>query len=411
MSLSSSLGRLLGGNGTVATLQEELAERHQQAIASGLRRFAVPRVRLTLPNGAVIGGQVAPIASLRLNDWGAARAYLLRDQLGLFDCYLTGRLDFVAETDDAADSLLQFLQAFDEASADQRLLSAALSSSRYFWQQTTETRRKNLSVHYSVPPAFWLSFLTNDYPIYSHYLFEEHETERDWEVACERKLAYAMQVCRLEPGARALNIGEGWGGFLTYAGRRGVRLTGLTLNDESFGAASAKREREGLRETCQVVKTDFYAFRSAEPFDAITNMGVTEHLTDYDALMQQYARLLKPGGFVYSDFVGVTHDRPFRSLIQKLVYPGAAAVYLPGLLRAAERSQNLELVAAHDDRISYDKTCQAWARNVERRRDYIVENFGEARYRWIWSYLWMSVYGFRTYSNGITGTRVVLRRR
>ncbi len=411
MSLSSSLSRLLGGNLAATSLREGLAERHEQWVESGMRRFAVPGVNLKLPNGHSIDGGPSPVAGLRFNDWGAARASLLRDQLALFDCYLAGRLDFVAESDDAADSLLQFLQTFDRASTDQRLISAALSSSRYFWQQNTETRRKNLSVHYSVPPDFWLSFLTNDYPIYSHYLFEEHETERDWEVACERKLDYAMRVCQLKPGDRALNIGEGWGGILTFAGRRGVRLTGLTLNDESFGAASAKREREGLAEVCQVIKTDFYAFRSAEPFDAITNMGVTEHLTDYDALMEQYARLLKPGGCVYSDFVGVTHDRPFRSLIQKLVYPGAAAVYLPRLLRAAERSQKLELVAVHDGRVSYDKTCQAWARNVERRRDYIVEPFGEARYRWIWSYLWMSVYGFRTYANGITGTRVVLRRR
>jgi len=29
----------------------------------------------------------------------------------------------------------------------------------------------------------------------------------------------------------------------------------------------------------------------------------------------------------------------------------------------------------------------------------------------MWAYLWMCVHGFRTYSVGITGTRVVLRRR
>ena len=248
MSPSSSLSRIFSGNNAGAALREGLNGGHERLIESGLRRFAVPGVELTLPNGTAIGGGAKPIAGLRLHDWGAARAYLLRDQLALFDGYLAGRLDFVATSDDASESLLLFLQRFDEASKDQRFISAALSSSRYFWQQNTDTRRKNLSVHYSVPPAFWLSFLTNDYPIYSHYLFEEHETERDWEAACERKLGYAMQVCQLKPGDRALNIGEGWGGFLTYAGRRGVRLTGLTLNDESFGAASAKREREGLTE-------------------------------------------------------------------------------------------------------------------------------------------------------------------
>ena len=140
-------------------------------------------------------------------------------------------------------------------------------------------------------------------------------------------------------------------------------------------------------------------------------MGVTEHLTDYDGLMAQYARLLKSGGYVYSDFVGVTRDEPFRAFIQKSVYPGAAAVYLPKLLAAASRSDHFDVVATFDDRLSYDKTCEAWARNVEANRELIVSRFGAARYRWMWSYLWMCVYGFRTYENGITGTRVVMRRR
>jgi len=384
---------------------------HEQLVESALRRFTLPDINLVLPNGKELRSSDHPLASIRLHDWAAARAYLLRDQLSLYESYLAGRLDLLPERDDPAESLLLLLAAFDGASKDQHLVSAALSSSRFFWQQSTAARRENLSVHYSVDPAFWLSFLNNAYPIYSHYVFEQHETHLDWEAACERKLAYAMSVCQMKPGDRVLNIGEGWGGFLTYAGRRGAHVTGLTLNDESFSAATSKCAREGLGQTCRVVKTDFYRFESAEPFDAISNMGVTEHLTDYAALMAQYARLVVRGGHVYSDFVGTNRNRPFRSLIQKLVYPGAAAVYLPKLLRAAEDSREFDVVAVHDDRLSYDKTCQAWARNVESQRQYIVENFGEQRYRWIWSYLWMSVHGFRSYDNGITGTRVVLRRR
>ena len=70
-----------------------------------------------------------------------------------------------------------------------------------------------------------------------------------------------------------------------------------------------------------------------------------------------------------------------------------------------------DILETHDDRLSYDKTCEAWARNVEQNRDLVVPMFGERRYRWMWGYLWMCVYGFRAVTNGITGTRVVLRRR
>ena len=33
-----------------------------------------------------------------------------------------------------------------------------------------------------------------------------------------------------------------------------------------------------------------------EPFDAIVNLGVTEHLPDYAATLARYEQLLKPGG-------------------------------------------------------------------------------------------------------------------
>jgi cyclopropane-fatty-acyl-phospholipid synthase len=366
---------------------------------------------LVLPEGTLLRSRAAPLARLRFHDWRAVAALMVRDQAGLFEAYLDGQFDLESDEADQAGALLGAIQAFDEQSSDYRWLMASLYSSRHWWQQNTPFRRTALRAHYSAPPAFWLSFLSNRYPIYSHYLFEEHEGHEHWAAACERKLAFALSSCKLKPGDRVLNVGEGWGGFMTYAGSRGLLTTSITLNEQSYEACLAKRQQEGLEQKCQLVRGDFYHYRSSERFDAITNMGVTEHLTDYDALMANYARHLKPGGHVYCDFVGTTFDAPFRSLIQKYVYPGAAAVYLPRLMGAAERSGTMDVVATYDDRLSYDKTCVAWARNVEAQRDYIVGTYGEKRYRWIWSYLWMCVYGFRTFKNGITGTRVVLRRR
>jgi cyclopropane fatty-acyl-phospholipid synthase-like methyltransferase len=380
-------------------------------LSAGRRIFAVPGLDVVLPTGARLSCNGPKVATLRLRTRGAVMSFLRRDQMGMFESFMGQELDIEPLAgDDAAAAFLAIVKVLDERWKDFRLLSAAVHSSRYFWQQTSKRRRANLAVHYSLPEEFWLAFMSKEYPIYSHYLFEEDETWMAWETACKRKLDFSMRVCKMRPGDRVLNIGEGWGGMMAYAGQRGMRYTGLTLNEESYKACLAKRKRENLTETCEVVQTDFYRYRSDMKFDAITNMGVTEHLTDYDGLMRQYARLLRSGGHVYSDFVGTTQDTPFRSMIQKHVYPGAAAVYLPKLLDAAARN-GFEVLETYDDRSSYVKTCEAWARNVERSRDYMVSKVGERRYRWMWGYLWMCVYAFRIYSNGITGTRVVLRRR
>lgn len=381
-------------------------------VDAGRRVFAMEGIDVVLPSGKKLSSLGRRVATMRFNDWRAVTALLSRDQMGLFEAFMGSQVDALPEPgDDDAAAFLHVVKAVDEQWRDLRLLSAALHSSRFFWQQTTRARREKLAVHYSIPEEFWLAFMSKEHPIYSHYLFDEGETHEDWERACERKLEYAMRVCRMTPGQRVLNIGEGWGGWMTYAGRRGLRATGITLNEESYEACLRKREAEGLTSTCEVIRADFYHYHGGAPFDAITNMGVTEHLTDYDGLMARYARLLKSGGHVYSDFVGTHKDTPFRSMIQKQVYPGAAAVYLPKLAAAAARSEKLDVIEVHDDRLSYDRTCEAWARSCEKSRELMVSKFGERRYRWMWGYLWMCVYGFRTHENGITGTRVVLRRR
>ena len=332
------------------------------------RIAGIANLTVVLPDGTTMPAKGDTLATIRLHDWSAVRALLTRDQSALFSSFLDRGFDIEPKDGDDAAGLLASFKLIDEQTRDRRWLSAALSSSRYFWQQNTGTRRSNLAVHYSVPPAFWLSFLKNDYPIYSHYLFEPDETWEAWEAACARKLQFALDVCGVTPGQRVLNIGEGWGGFLTYGGRRGVRVTGITLNDESYQAATTKMAAEGLGGSCEVVKTDFYHFAPGVQFDAITNMGVTEHLTDYDGLMARYGMLLKPGGCVYSDFVGARHDSHFRAFVQRHVYPGAAAVYLPKLVAAATRSSDMEVVATFDDRLSYKTRRASRGRETSRPR-------------------------------------------
>ena len=79
----------------------------------------------------------------------------------------------------------------------------------------------------------------------------------------------------------------------TY-GRRGVRVTSLTISAESERYVNDLIIREQL--PCQVVREHFLEYQSKERYDAIVNLGVTEHLPDYAATLAQYERLLKPGG-------------------------------------------------------------------------------------------------------------------
>ena len=83
------------------------------------------------------------------------------------------------------------------------------------------------------------------------------------------------------------------------AGRRGIQVTTLTLAEESERYLSNFIAANDL--PAQVVRRHVLEYSSPRRYDAIVNMGVTEHLPDYRATLRKYAELVKPGGRVYLD--------------------------------------------------------------------------------------------------------------
>src|SRR4030095_10855214 len=96
-----------------------------------------------------------------------------------------------------------------------------------------------------------------------------------------------------------LDIGGGWGAFVEYAGRRGIKVTSLTLSGESEKFVQRMIDENGW--DCRIHRQHFFEHNTDSPYDAIVNLGVTEHLPDYRQTLSQYQRLLRPGGRVYLD--------------------------------------------------------------------------------------------------------------
>src|SRR5207237_7751513 len=120
------------------------------------------------------------------------------------------------------------------------------------------------------------------------------------EPAADRKLAGAFEGLGLKPGQHLLEVGSGWGGMLRYSAKRGVRVTGITLS---------RRQKEyvekliaGEKLSAEVRYQDFFTFRPAERFDAISMMVVIEDLSDYRKVIRMLSAWVKPGVRVYLDF-------------------------------------------------------------------------------------------------------------
>ena len=252
--------------------------------------------------------------------------------------------------------------------------------------------KKWIRSHYDVDPEFFLLWLDSSLRAYSHGFFESDD--ESLEAGMERKFRYAFAACGIRPGQRVLDIGGGWGSFLQFAGEQGVHVTSITISDASARTMRDLIQRRGYN-GCEVVQEHFLEFRPKEPFDAIVNLGVTEHLPDYRRTLAQYARLLKPGRRVYLDaYSGSKHGMP--SFISKWVFEGnTSPLCLDEYLTEVARTP-FEVVVIKNDRHSYFLSCKKWAENLEAHRDEVVARWGEHLYRRFVLYLWASANSFET---------------
>ena len=319
------------------------------------------------------------------NNASAVSAIKSLDEIRIAESYLSGDLDLEGD----------LLAAFDlrNSLSDTHMLAYLWSTygQRLFYGQTASDK-KWIAQHYDIDGAFHLQFLDKEFRCYSHGYFERED--EPLERAIERKLRTAFEMTGIQAGARVLDIGAGWGAFNEFAGKRGARVTSLTISKESEAYCNDLIRREGL--PCDVVREHFLEYKTDQRFDAIVNLGVTEHLPDYPATLRQYAKLLKPGGRVYLDASASPTKYPFSRFILKYIYPGnETPMHLPSYVEAVCDSP-FELCMLQNDRGSYMLTAKHWAENLDANRATIAARWGESVYRRFRLYLWGCVHCFAT---------------
>ncbi|MDB5245922.1 MAG: SAM-dependent methyltransferase [Segetibacter sp.] len=244
--------------------------------------------------------------------------------------------------------------------------------------------RKWIAEHYDLEQDFYLTFLDSRHRCYSQGVFEyDNEALED---AITRKLDYALQATLLQPGQHVLDIGGGWGSFVEYAGQRGIRVTSLTLSKESEMFINNIIKKDTL--PCQVVRQHLFEHNPEVKYDAIVNLGVTEHLTNYGLTIKKYQSLVKPGGRIYLDASGSRTKFGFHSFIYRYIYPGNySPVCLHEYLQKLSLT-NMQLVEVINDRHNYYLTTKCWAENLDSNRNVIISRWGEFLYRKFQVYLW-----------------------
>ncbi len=354
-----------------------------QRIAASLGR-AGARLDLVLPDGTTVPVGTPPArARVRFHDDGALVPLLRGDDLALAEAYLTARVDLEGDP-------LEVVKITDLLDLEPGWLARLAWRVRLRLSNRTAYNAAAITFHYDRPAEFFLPWFER-WRSYSHGFYAADDD--DPSAAQARKMQHAIDGLGLRPGMRVLDMGAGWGCFVEYAGRQGIRVEAITISGEQHRFVEDLIARQQL--PCTVTLVDFLEYRPAVPFDAAVFMGTLEHIPDVERVAAFLDRHLTPSGRVYADFCAQRARFQVGAFLQKYLWPGPVAyVDLARLVRVLTRA-GFNVHEVGDDTLSYAYTVRDWARALEAHRDSLAARFGEESVRAFLLFFWAS-YHFLT---------------
>jgi cyclopropane-fatty-acyl-phospholipid synthase len=341
-------------------------------------------LELELPDGSTHRTDAAAAcARVRFRDQAAIAALLARRHLEVAEAFLAARIDVEGDPYEVA-------KVTDLLDLQPGLLARAAWALRLRLPNRAAYNAAAIAFHYDRPAEFFLPWFER-WRSYSHGFYAG--SDDDPSAAQARKMQHAIDRLGLQPGMRVLDMGGGWGCFVEYAGRQGIRVHAITISREQHRFVGALIEREGL--PCTVELVDFIAHRPTDPYDGAVFMGTLEHVPDYARVGRFLARHLAPEGRVYADFCAQRSAFQVGAFLRKHLWPGPVAyVDLAALIRALTRA-GFTIHEVGDDTLSYAYTVRDWARGLERHHAELAARFGEASVRTFLLFFWAS-YHFLT---------------
>lgn len=191
-------------------------------------------------------------------------------------------------------------------------------------ENTKTGSKKNIVAHYDLGNSFYSLWLDKTMT-YSSALFLTKDDSLS--LAQENKYQSMLNLIGARPGDHILEVGCGWGGFMEYAGKRGFKVTGITISDEQFVFASERMKTLNLDSQCQVQLCDYRDLKGT--FDHAVSIEMIEAVGEkyWDSYFNLFKNVLRPGGNFAVQAI-VIQDEKFESyrkgtdFIQQYIFPG-----------------------------------------------------------------------------------------
>ena len=344
-------------------------------------------------NTYTLGDGSGPPVAVRFTSAKAQRAVLLNPELRMGEAYMDG--SFVVEQGTIADALAILLRQ-EHISAPKWALPSRVV--RYLFRRLQQFNprsrsRRNVAHHYDLDGRLYALFLDADQQYSCAYFESPDQSLDDAQLAKKRHLAAKLLV---EPGARVLDIGCGWGGLALYLAEiAGARTTGITLSQEQYARAQQRALERGRTNDATFRLEDYRDVSGS--FDRIVSVGMFEHVGVgfYDAFFRKAAEILDKDGVFLLHTIGRSGSPSVTNpWIAKYIFPGG---YIPALSEILPAVQRAKLVVTDVEilQLHYAETLKAWRdRFLAHRED--VERLYDIGFVRMWEfYLASSEMAFR----------------
>lgn len=317
---------------------------------------------------------------MRLKALGVPERVFARGNLGLGESYMDGDWD--------CDQLDEFFHRLLRARLHHkvrpsRVIFHALKA-RFLNRQGVRRSWQVGEQHYDLGNAFYGAMLDSRMTYTCGYWKDASNLDQ----AQEAKLDLICQKLKLEPGMRVLDIGCGWGSFMSYAAEQyGVECVGVTISKEQVAWARERYPDLPLEFRLQ----DYRDVN--EKFDRVVSVGMFEHVgrRNYRTYMKVAHRCLRDGGLFLLHTIGSNDHSPGSDpWIDKYIFPNGE---LPSLSQVSHAVEDLFVVEdLHNFGADYDRTLMAWYDNFKAAWPQFRDQLGKRFYR-MWEYYLLSCAG------------------
>jgi cyclopropane-fatty-acyl-phospholipid synthase len=272
-----------------------------------------------------------------------------------------------------------------------------------WWRHSKQRDAEVISHHYDVGNDFYRLVL-GESMTYSCARFADDGVGLDEAQAAKHELISRKLGLHQRRGMRVLDVGCGWGSMAMHAAREhGAEVVGITISREQAELARRRVADAGLAGSVEIRLQD-YRDVSGEPFDAISSIGMFEHvgkrrMAEYFSTLRA---LLAPRGRLLNHAISSVGGSRIssRSFIYRYVFPDGELIDV-GEVALAMEAAGFEVRDVESLREHYALTLRQWVANLQREWGRAVELVGEGRARVWLLYMAASAIGFEDGGLGI----------